>query len=373
MKEQAGLLEKELDKIQQADRECMERAVKRWNAIAKPIHSLGRLEDAVVKLAGIYGIHQDITIENPALVILCGDHGVVREGISQTGMEVTRIVAENFTKGNASVNAMARTAGVSVFPVDLGIASIMPDAVMELSEGKMYDCKLRFGSGDIAVEPAMSEAECRQALQIGIDLVQKLKQKGYRMIATGEMGIGNTTPSSALAAYLLAEDVEKVTGKGAGLPDAAYHHKIKIIKQAIQRYKDGEINETQENDALTAMAQLGGLEIVGMAGLFLGGALYKVPILIDGFISSVAALCAVRLCPNSKDYMIATHQSNEPAGQRLLEELGLQPFLTCEMCLGEGTGAVAAIPIIRMALAVYEEMSTFAENAIEEYTVYEKK
>ncbi len=366
------------NEIQEIDNRICEQAVARWNRIAKPIHSLGLLEDAIVRIAGIQQQAEHVRIEKSALVIMCADHGVVAEHVTQTGAEVTRVVSENFVTGNTSAAVMAKTANVDIYPIDIGIASDGMKESKELKTGSLMDRCVRKGTGNIAVEPAMTIEECEQAIQIGIDIVRQLKEKGYQLIATGEMGIGNTTPSSALAAVLLEQPVEVVTGKGAGLTQQGLEKKCKVIKRAIDRYKNKYGNETRLEYAarhpeesmehiLSLMAELGGLELAGMTGLFLGGAIYRVPVLIDGFISAVSALCAVNASPRVKSYLLASHVSKEPAGMFVLEALEVVPFLTCEMCLGEGTGALTAIPILRMASAVYEEMSTFEQIKIEEY------
>ena len=366
------------NEIQEMDPRICEQAIARWNRIAKPIHSLGLLEDAIVKIAGIQQQAEHVNIEKPALVIMCGDHGVVAEHVTQTGAEVTRVVSENFATGNTSAAVMAKTANVSIFPIDIGIASDGIEESQELKIGSLIDRRVRKGTGNIVVEPAMTIKECEQAIQIGIDIVKQLKERGYRLIATGEMGIGNTTPSSALASVLLEQPVEVVTGKGAGLTQFGLEQKYKVIKRAIDRYQKKYQQETCGKDASTnaeenrkqivcLMAELGGLELAGMMGLFLGGAIYRVPVLIDGFISAVSALCAIRANPLVQSYLLASHASNEPAGMLVLKALNVVPFLKCGMCLGEGTGALTAIPILRMATAVYEEMSTFEEIEIKEY------
>lgn len=378
---------KSIGTIAPANEAWKKASANRWNQIAKPLHSLGRLEDAVIKLCGISQDSLRERLGKAALVILCGDHGVVEEGVTQTGQEVTGIVAGNFTKGNSCVSAMARVADVDVFPVDMGMVS--PGGAFlqerlgegnltlkgylqeELRPGCLAPCRLRAGTGNIAEEPAMSKEECEEALSVGIAIAGLLKERGYGIIATGEMGIGNTTPSSALASVLLGESPAAVTGKGAGLPPHKVDLKKRVVEKAVKRYENSmgmTCTQTIGQDRMvTLMAELGGLEIAGMTGLFLGGAIHGIPVLADGFISSVAALCAMGIEPWTGDYFLASHLSGEPAGARILEEMKLLPLLTCDMCLGEGSGAVAAIPLLRMAAAVYEEMSTFEENTIEEY------
>lgn len=209
----------------------------------------------------------------------------------------------------------------------------------------------------------MTREEAWRGVLVGVRMVERLKKEGYDIIATGEMGIGNTTTSSAVAAVLLQEPVEKVTGKGAGLTSEGLEKKIAAIKKGIQLHKP------DQEDALDVLSKVGGLDIAGLAGVYLGGALYHIPVVIDGFISAVAALCAVRMVPDAGDYIMPSHVSKEPAGQMLLDALHVSPLLTCDMCLGEGSGAVAVFPLLEMGLSVYRRMSTFEETKIEQYEV----
>lgn len=357
-----------------------EKAKKRWDSIAKPLGSLGRLEEAVIRLAGISGDARVVSVKKAGLVIMCADHGVVEEGVTQTGYEVTNIVATNFTKGNTSVNAMADTIGVDIFPVDIGMNS-EPVTENEPKPFHLLNRKIARGSSNFVKQPAMTLSQCEMAIQVGIDMVRDLKSQGYEILATGEMGIGNTTPSSALTAVLLQQEVEAVTGRGAGLSNTSLERKIQAIKLAIARYKEAEELRTKELRVepsntepskevlwvLNLLSELGGYDIAGLVGVFLGGAIYKVPILIDGFISSVAALVAVRMEEKVRSYVFASHESKEPAGRMVLEALQLKPFIICDMYLGEGTGAIAVLPLLSMAIEVYTRMSTFQDIQIEEY------
>lgn len=393
-------LYEQIQGISNLKEEAMEGALKKWNSIAKPLGSLGRLEEAIIKMAGIYGSSK-VSVEKSALIIMCADHGVVEEGVTQTGSEVTKIVADNFTKGNSSVCIMANVAGADVFPVDIGMnteehpetkvcPSVLYNPSSLLSPSVLLNKKVAKGSKNIVKQPAMTIEQCEQALQTGINLVGNLKEKGYHIIATGEMGIGNTTPSSALAAVLLNKKVEEVTGRGAGLSNASLEIKIQAIKRAIKRYEESNeksimlikdivkkskeesaehSNDHQNNysEVMQLLTELGGYDIAGITGVFLGGAIHRIPILIDGFISSVAALIAVAMEPKARNYMFASHESKEPAGKMVLEALKLRPFITCDMYLGEGTGAIAALPLFRMAVEVYNKMSTFQEIKVEQY------
>lgn len=343
------------EKITPADDKSMEQARKHWLSVGKPLFSLGRLEDAVVQIAGIKGT-ADYRLDKKGLVIMCADNGVVEEGVTQTGQEVTAIVADNFTKGKASVCLMSQVAGVDLYPVDIGMAADVPSVTRA-------DRKVACGTRNFAKEPAMTVEEVWKAIEIGISMAAELKRQGYEILATGEMGIGNTTTSSAVASVLLGERVEDMTGKGAGLHTKGLHNKVAVIKSAIQRHRP------DPGDAADVLAKVGGLDLAGLTGVFLGGAIHRIPVVIDGLISSVAALCAARITERARDYMLPSHVSNEPGGQKVLEALGLSPFLTCGMFLGEGTGAVALMPLLDMALKVYREMGTFEEIAVEKYEV----
>ena len=333
-------LQQKMAEIRPADRDSMEAAKAHWRTVGKPLNSLGKLEEAVVRMAGIRG-NADYTIRKKGLVIMCADNGVVAEGVTQTGQEVTAIVAENFTRRATSVCLMAEIAGVELFPVDIGMAV------------------------DMLLEPAMTREQAAQAVLTGIHMVKKLAGQGYDLLATGEMGIGNTTTSSAVAAVLLERDAAEVTGRGAGLSSEGLNRKIDVIRRSI------ELHQPDKEDALDVLSKVGGLDIAGLAGVFLGGALYHIPVIIDGFISSVAALCAAKMCSAAADCMMPSHKSGEPAGGMVLEALKLSPYIECNMSLGEGSGAVAAIPLLEMGLAVYREMGTFDEIHIEQYEEFE--
>ena len=336
-----------------ADQRAMERAKARWDSIAKPLGSLGQLEESVIRMAGMTG-SPDLDISKRAVVVMCADNGVVAQGVTQTGQEVTAIVTENMSTGDTSVCRMARVAGAEVIPVDIGVAR---PVVGE----KILQRNVRRGTADMTRGPAMTRGEAVEAIWIGIDLVRQLKERGCGLIATGEMGIGNTTTSSALVSVFLGKDPAQVTGRGAGLTSHGLERKIKAIETAIA------VNRPDPEDGLDTLHKVGGLDLAGLAGVFLGGAYYRVPVLVDGFISSAAALTAWVLCPDARDYMLGSHASNEPAGKLVLDALGLTPFLYAGLCLGEGTGAVAVMPLLDMGLAVYREMTTFAAAEIEAY------
>ncbi len=339
--------------VKPLDKAAMEKAQQRWDSIAKPLYSLGFLEKAITQIAGITGNHK-IDLSKRAVVVMCADNGVLEEGVAQTGMEVTAIMSECMVTGATSVCSMSRAAHAEVFPVDIGINK-------DTTESGLIQHKIAYGTKNIAKGPAMTREQAIDAIEFGIHMVEDLKEKGYRIIATGEMGIGNTTTSSALSSVFLNQPAAVVTGRGAGLTSERLEHKIKVIETAIQ------VNEPNPEDAIDVLAKVGGFDIAGLAGVFIGGAACHIPVLVDGFISATAALTAVRICPAVKEYLLGSHISKEPAGELLLEALECRPFLKAEMCLGEGTGAVAVLPIFDLANAVYSEMSTFEESDITSY------
>ena len=370
-----------LDKIQPADRTSMELAKKRWNSVAKPIGSLGILEEDIIKIAGIRGNAAGITLDRSALAVMCADHGVVEEGVSQTSKDVTRIVAENFTKGETSTSKMCRISGTDLYPVDIGM-DCEPTGQKEPDMHRILDRKVARGSGNIARKPAMSRTECLRALLSGMDLAFQLKEMGYELLAVGEMGIGNTTPAAAMSAVLTGLSPEQVTGRGAGLSDAGLEKKKRAVEMAVSRfygkypeYRNGtkEQYESGELSAVTLLAELGGFDLTGMAGLFLGGAAIKLPVLMDGFLSTVSGLLAVLIKKETRDYIFASHISTEPAGAAVLQLLDLPAPLHMGMHLGEGSGAVAMIPLLKMGAKVYEEMSTFSDISVEQYVDYQEK
>ncbi len=329
-------------------------AKRRWDLIAKPIGSLGLLEDSIIRIAALTG-SDDVQLKKRAVFVFCADNGVVAEGVTQTGPEVTAIVAENLTRGDTSVCRMAAVAHAEIVPIDMGMLTASQNS-------KILDRRVACGTKNMVFGPAMTKEEAVAGICSGIELVREFKEKGYGIIATGEMGIGNTTTSSAVASVLLGRPVTSVTGRGAGLSDEGLVRKIDAIERAIKA------NRPDPSDPLDVLSKLGGFDIAGMVGAFIGGAICRVPIIIDGFISAVSALIAKRLCPNAACALFPSHVSAEPAGMMVLEELGLVPLITAGMRLGEGTGAVALLPLLDMGLAVYNGMATFDDIGIEAYT-----
>lgn len=344
-------LEETIRKIRPVDVAAMAAAKQHWDGLGKPLGSLGRLEKALIQIAGIQRTG-DVHIDRKALVIMCADNGVVEEGVTQCGQEVTATVAENFLDEKSCVAIMCRRAGTKICPVDIGMAVDTP---------RVEKRKIAYGTKNMAKEPAMTREQAIAAIEVGIAKAEELHAQGYEMLATGEMGIGNTTTSSAMTAVYLGLDVEIVTGRGAGLSSHGLQRKIHAIKQAIA------VNQPDPEDPLDVLAKVGGLDIAGMCGLFLGGAAQRMPVVMDGFISQVAALTAVRLVPECADYILASHVSEEPGANILLKALEKDAFLTCGMRLGEGSGAVALFPILDFASDIYHKMSTFVQADIVEY------
>jgi len=341
----------------QAERKAREH----WDGIAKPIDGLGLLESYVAKLCRIAANPAPPDIKKRALLVLCGDHGVVAEGVTQCGSEVTKIVADNLAENRSTVNIMAGSAGVDVYTIDAGIrGDDYPEK--KLVSGAVVDRKLGKGCGNIAREAAMTVEQCRKALQTGQELVGELKERGYTIIATGEMGIGNTTPTGALAALLLGEEPETVTGRGAGLDEEGLRKKREAVRLACERAVRKGLK-----DPLELLAEAGGFEIAMMSGVFLGGVKYGIPIVADGAISAVAALTASKLDARVPDFLLASHISEEPTGKLALKALGAEAILHGRMHLGEGTGAVALFPLLDMAVEVYARMGSFEDYDIEAY------
>lgn len=349
----------ELDEIRKnippIDMKARELAKRRWNEIAHPLHGLGKLEDYVIWLVGITG-RVFLPYIKKALVVMCADNGVVAEGVTQTGQEVTAIMAENFLRGKTTAAMLCDEVEADVFPWDIGMAV----------DTKVPRWKVGYGTKNMAKEPAMTRDEALESIEIGIEMVRMLKQMGYDLIAVGEMGIGNTTTSSAVASVLLGKSPKEVTGRGAGLTEVALAHKIEVIEQAIEKHRP------VKEDAIDVLSKVGGFDLGGMAGLFLGAALYQVPIVIDGFISAVAALLAYTIAPECKAYMASSHVSKEPGALMVLKALGMDPAFHFDMCNGEGAGAVCLFPLIDLAISVYRRMETFEKNNIEPYREFSK-
>ena len=336
------------------DEEARQAAYERWQAVAKPLGALGLLEDTVCRMAAAAGT-ADVRIDSRALAVFCADNGVLAEGVAQTDHTITTLVTRALALGHSTVCHMARHARCRVVPVDMGVLDFagMPGVLNR---------RIRNGTGNIAREPAMTRAQCEQAILTGATLAMDLHRQGTDILLTGEMGIGNTTTTSAVTAVLLDAPPAEVTGRGAGLSGEGLARKIRTIETAIAR------SHADPADPVEVLAQLGGLDLAALCGAFLGAAACRMPVVIDGFISAAAALCAVRLCPKAQAALVASHVSDEPASRMVLEALGLEPLITAKMHLGEGSGAVTLLPMLDMALEVYHSGLTFGQFGMDAYT-----
>lgn len=371
------------DQNRKRQEEAARLARRHWNEVQHPLNGLGLLEDVIVQIASLTQ-NADIFLDKKAVVIFCADNGVTKEGVTQTDSSVTGIVATSIAQGRSPVCHMAAACGIDVIPVDMGMKDFP-------GERGVLDRRIANGTNDILDGPAMSYKDAINAISTGIVLAGELKRQGYQLLGAGEMGIGNTTTASACASVLLGQDPAEVTGKGAGLSDQGLEHKIEVIREAIVRndlsWKESPKNESYDidlnheaNDVRTkkpcseddshiteVLQRVGGFDILGMCGLFLGGWVHQIPVLIDGFASSVAALAAVRICPDCSVAVLASHLSSEPAAKLVLRALGKEPLITAGLHLGEGTGAVLAMPMLDMALAVYRDSDTFEEGGVKAY------
>jgi len=342
-----------LAEIKPLDKEAMAEARKRQDDLTKPQGSLGQLESLSIQIAGIKGDPRP-RITHKVIFTLAGDHGVTKEGVSAYPSEVTPQMVYNFLKGGAAINVLARHIGARVVIADLGVASNLerhPD---------LRDRKVAMGTRNMAKGPAMSKEEAIRSIEAGMELVEKELSKGMDILGTGDMGIGNTTASSAITTALTGADVAAVAGRGTGLDDKGWEKKVKVIQQALER------NRPDPKDAIDVLSKVGGFEIGGITGVILAGARYRIPVVLDGFISGAAALIAASLSPQVKPYLIASHQSAEMGHKKILEYLDLVPLLNLDMRLGEGTGAALGISLVEASLKILDEMATFSEAGVSE-------
>lgn len=348
-----SLLKQTISEIYPQDSTFREKAKERLDQLAMPPWALGDLMDLAMDLAGIC---RSITpkVSNKAIVIMAGDHGVVEEGVSKFPQEVTPQMVYNFVNGGAGINSLAAGAGAEVVVVDMGVNADLS----ELSNsGKIIDKKIGNGTNNIAKGPAMSIANATKAVESGIEVAMDLGKR-IDIFGTGDMGIGNTTPSTAIAAIITGKPIDELTGRGTGLDDTQLLHKKQVIENILRR------NQPDPKNGLEILAQVGGFEIGGIAGLIIGAAAQKKPIVVDGFISSAGALIAVTLEPFVRDYIICAHRSLEPGHRAMQEKLQCKPLLDLSMRLGEGTGAALAMHIVEAAVAVLTQVATFAEAAV---------
>lgn len=339
-----------VDSIAPPDKSAEAAALAHLNQLTKPPGSLGKLEALAAKLAGVSGKVMSSYPER-AVVVMAGDHGVCEEGISAFPSEVTAQMVSNFLNGGAAVNVLARQADAEVLCVDIGVRT-------DLQHPGLISKKIRYGTANMVKEPAMTREEAEAAVMAGAEVVRSAFSRGVRLFVTGEMGIGNTTASAAVMSGLTGISTRESVGRGTGIDDDGLRLKIITVDRAL------ELHKPSASDPLDVLSKVGGLEIAGLTGVILAAAALRCPVIIDGFISSAAALAAAKLAPDAVHYMIASHVSQEPGHVHLLKELGLEPMLHLDMRLGEGTGGVLAIHLVDAACKVMAEMATFTSAGI---------
>jgi nicotinate-nucleotide--dimethylbenzimidazole phosphoribosyltransferase len=344
------ILEETLRRISGLDEAAMHAAAVRQDSLTKPPGALGVLEEISIKVAGITGDPRPLPGAK-VVIVMAADHGVTRAGVSLYPSEVTAQMVANFLAGGAAINVLSRHAGASVLIVDIGVSS--PVA----GEG-LVSRKVRPGTADMSAGPAMSREEAVAALEVGIEMAGEEVSRGAMLLATGDMGIGNTTAASAITACITGLDAVEVTGRGAGIGDEGLERKVAVIRRAL------EVNRPDPGDALDVLCKVGGLEIAGIAGVMLAAAAARRPVLVDGFISAAGALIAAGLHPRAVDFMLASHLSVERGHAAILERLGLHPIIRANMRLGEGTGAALAFFLVDASLKILTEMATFDEAGI---------
>jgi len=346
-------LQQTIEHIRPLDMGAMRRARARQDSLTKPQGSLGRLEELSIQVAGITG--QTLPrIEDKVIVTMVGDHGVTAEGVSAYPSAVTAQMVYNFLRGGAAINVLASHGGARVVVVDIGVAQ-----ELEAHSG-LVSRKVALGTANMAQGPAMSREEAIRAVEVGIEVVEGELSRGVDIVGTGDMGIGNTTASSAVVATLTGAPVAQVTGRGTGIGDEQLAHKVDIIERALT------VNRPDPHDPLDVLAKVGGFEIGGIAGVILGTAAHHIPVVLDGFISGAGAVIAAGLAPQARDYLIAAHQSVEVGHRLVLDWLGLDPLLDFNLRLGEGTGAALGMWLIEAAVRILTEMATFAEAGVSE-------
>jgi nicotinate-nucleotide--dimethylbenzimidazole phosphoribosyltransferase len=346
------IMEETIKKIGALDERAISVARARQDILTKPAGSLGTLEDISTKVAGITGNAMP-KIKDKVIITMAGDHGVTDAGVSAYPKEVTAQMVYNFLNGGAAINVLARHAGAKVVIVDMGVA-------VDFTHERLVSKKIAYGTANMAKGPAMSYEDAVRSIEAGIEVFESEAKKGVDIVGVGDMGIGNTTSSSAIVAVITGYDVEKVTGRGTGIDDAGLEKKIAVIEEAIR------VNKPNNKDAIDVLAKVGGFEIGGMAGVILAAASHRVPVVIDGFISGTAALVAYGIAPAVKDYMIAAHRSVERGHSVTLDYIGLKPLLDLDMRLGEGTGAALGISIVDAACKILGEMATFEDAGVSE-------
>lgn len=340
-------LDEILTGIKGADEKVIQEAQKHMDSLIKPLGSLGKLEVMAVKMAGITGKVKN-SIEKKCSIVMVADNGVCDEGVAGTPQDITLIQGMNMTKGICGMGVLSAHAGADIKVVDIGIMS-------DYNNDKVYNRKIKYGTDNFAKGPAMSREEAIKAIEVGIEMVELAVSEGYEIIGTGEMGIGNTSSTSAVFMAITGESPENAVGKGGGLTDKALIHKKQVISEAIR------LNNPDPKDPIDVISKVGGLDIAGMVGCFLGAAYFRVPIVIDGVISALSAYVAAQMNPLVKEFIFSSHKSKEPVYDLIFNELGMEPILEMDMRLGEGTGCALAFHIISAACAVMNNMATFDE------------
>lgn len=342
-----------IEKIVSVNGDFVERAQKRLDNLTKPLGSLGRLEEFARRLVAITESTMPV-LDKKVIFTFAGDHGVADEGVSAFPKEVTRQMVLNFLNGGAGINVLARHAGAEVVVIDIGVDFDFNPAISPPDKGGVFvSKKVVAGTRNIRKGPAMTRQEAERCIGVGIELAKEYARSGYKIFGTGEMGIANTTPSSAIVSVLTGIPVSDVTGKGTGISDDALKNKIKVIEDAIA------LNKPDSADPVDVLSKVGGAEIGGITGLIIGAASERIPVVIDGFISTAGALLAYCIEPRTKDYMFAAHNSVEIGHRIMLDKIGLRPILDLDLRLGEGTGAAIAMHLIEGGLKIYKEMATF--------------
>ncbi len=349
----ADLIAETIAQIQPLDTNAMQAARARQDQLTKPQGALGRLEDLSIQLAGITGQARP-RLKQPVVITMAGDHGVAAQGVSAYPAEVTPQMVLNFLRGGAAINVLARHVGARVVVVDMGVAADLP------APADLIAAKIARGTRDFSRGPAMTRDEARRAVEAGITIVTREVERGADIVGTGDMGIGNTTPSAAITATLTRRPVAQITGRGTGVDDAGLARKVATIERALA------VNRPNAEDAWDVLEKVGGFEIGGLAGVMIGAAARRVPVVIDGFISGAAALLACGIAPTIQPYLIAAHQSVEIGHRAILEHLQLRPLFDLDLRLGEGTGAALGISLCLAAAKILDEMATFGEAGVTE-------
>jgi len=349
-----GRLKETIERIEPLNGEAMEAARARQDTLTKPLRSLGVLEDISVRVAGITGNYMP-ELKRKVILTMASDHGIVAEGVSAYPQEVTLQMVHNFINGGAGINVLARHIGARVVVVDMGIAA---DFAITNKTENFIDNKIAYGTANMTQGAAMSYDAAKQSIEAGIEVLENVLENGVDIVGVGDMGIGNTTSSSAITAFITGEAVETVTGRGTGLDDVGLTKKIEQINKAL------DINKPDRGDAIDILAKIGGFEIGGMVGAILAAAAHRIPVVVDGFIAGAAALIAYELSPRVKDYSIASHLSVEAGHRAILDYMGLVPLLNLNMRLGEGTGAALGMGIVDASCKILREMATFEEAGV---------